>query len=266
MKRFKKTITLLTIPLATVSLNEARAAATVLYTNDFSTGSTSSSVRLYENSTDGTWYTDGTTNSGEPSLWQISGGTLNNPATYDASARDKPNEGLAAMGISVTTTDTSLTSVTLSFNYSIGTGTTLYFHAVGLQNLATKANTNPQIFNTQAINGSTQDGQREDNYTDISLFDGSDPSGAATDAQALTGTGVFTGTYDISAFSSSGSTGITSVADLDFIAVAFGANVTDYTGDGAYSIDNFTITAVPEPSATALLGLAGLAFAARRRR
>ncbi|MEZ7957082.1 MAG: PEP-CTERM sorting domain-containing protein [Rubritalea sp.] len=35
---------------------------------------------------------------------------------------------------------------------------------------------------------------------------------------------------------------------------------------GTTSIDNFSITAVPEPSSTALLGLGGLALIMRRRK
>jgi len=270
-------LSLLAVAIFSISSSVGTAHADLTLTSeDFTSSSITSSLRVFDNDADLGWHADFGTNSGLPSLWQISGGTLNNPATFDPNStpppsqtRDKPNEGTVGQLISVNSTDTTLNEIEFSFDYNVGTGTTLFFHAVGLVANTSFANANPQIFNTQAINGGTQDVQREANYTDISLFDGTDPNGGTNFAQALTGSGTFTGTFDLSQFASSTTTGITNVSDLDFVALAFGANVTDFTGAGAYSIDNFTveaISAVPEPSSFAVFAIAMVGFGFRRRR
>ena len=52
--------------------------------------------------------------------WSVSGGALTNAATAG---------GATHLINSVSSADTSLTQVTLSFNYSVGAGSTLYFYS-----------------------------------------------------------------------------------------------------------------------------------------
>lgn len=44
------------------------------------------------------------------------------------------------------------------------------------------------------------------------------------------------------------------------------ANAANYDGGGSWLMDNFTVTSIPEPSSTALLGLGGLVMILRRRK
>ncbi len=222
---------------------------TSLFEDDFSSSAVSGAFRLFQSNLDGDWQADFTSNSGNPTDWEISGGQLTNPGVEAG----KPSEGAVAKLFSVNQTDPNLTEVTISFDYSVGAGTTMYFHAIGLVNNPTFANANPQILNTQDQNGNIQETQREANYTDVSLFDGSDPTGNRSGAIALTGSGTYTGTFDLSAYP-----GISSVGDLDSIALAFGNDMTASDGSGAVSLDNVKVVATGSSSTTLrFLGNAG---------
>ena len=87
--------------------------------------------------------------------------------------------------------------------------------------------------------------------------------GAASTALSgeLTGTGTYSKTFSISGL---GIAGVTTAADLDYYLIQFAQEEDGLAG--TTSIDNFSITAVPEPSSTALLGLGGLALIMRRRK
>ena len=90
--------------------------------------------------------------------------------------------------------------------------------------------------------------------------------GGSNTANAVTSfvggtSGTFSQTYDISGFGG----GDFSIADVSNVLAVFTVNA-GAVGDGAISIDNFNMTAVPEPSSTALLGLGGLALMLRRKR
>ena len=58
-----------------------------------------------------------------------------------------------------------------------------------------------------------------------------------------------------------GATGITNLSELNYLEVGFKSNG---TGDG--TLDNVSVTAIPEPGSLALLGLGGLCVLKRRRR
>ena len=168
-------------------------------------------------------------------------------------------------------TNSNLEQLNFEFDYNLGAGTTLTFHAVGLVSLAGKPPytvANPQILNVHSQNGGIgQGGQLEENFTDINLKDGTEFTGStATGIVSLTGSGTFSQTINIAAFASSGTTGVTKVDDLEFIAVAFGLNFTNSDGSGAVVIDNFSITAVPEPTSATLFGVLIGCLGYRRRR
>ena len=237
----------------------------IVVTDDFSTNTVGVESRLRLEDEDEQWIRFST------SLWNVSGGTLNNPGTTAAI----PAEG-AVLRV-VDTNDIALstaTEITFSFDYVVGTGSTLYFHGTGLSGGTILAG-NTQLHNTGAQNGNIQS-QYDDaggnngsagDFTGINLGNGAvAPNGGSGGALSggLTGTGTFTQTIDISQF-----TGITDISDFQFLTFGFASNVTDNTGAGAISIDNFEFSvaeAVPEPtSAIALLGLFS-ALAVRRRR
>ena len=233
----------------------------IVVSDDFSMNTVGTNGRLRVEHTDDEWIAF------TSSAWNVSGGTLNNPGT----TTDNVSEG-AILRV-VDTDDITLpsaTEITFSFDYVVGTGATLFFHGTGLNNGSLAGTT--QLHNVGATNGNIQsqyDGSPtagQGDYSGINLGSGAAaPNGGSGGALsgALTGSGTFTQTIDISQF-----TGITDISDFQLITFGFGSNVTDTTA-GAISIDNFEFSvaeAVPEPtSAIALLGLFS-ALAVRRRR
>lgn len=191
--------------------------------------------------------------------WSVSGGALTSAATAGGSTH---------LINSVSSTDTSLNEVTLSFDYSVGAGSTLYFYST----LFTGEAANTMAARTSKIDGTYWANDFSQGWSSFSGFSGPEYnlSGGSTTtvstANAVTSfvggtSGTFSQTYDISGFGG----GDFSIADVSNVLAVFTVNA-DAAGDGAISIDNFNMTAVPEPSSTALLGLGGLAFALRRRR
>lgn len=76
----------------------------------------------------------------------------------------------------------------------------------------------------------------------------------------LTGSGTYSTTFSITSL---GITGVTTAGDLDYYLIQFAQ---DEDGNpGVTSVDNFSLTAVPEPSSLALLGLGGLLIVRRQR-
>ena len=87
-----------------------------------------------------------------------------------------PSEGAVGQLIQISdkTTDTSLTKIAVSFNYTVGTGSTLFFHLQGLTVNGSPA-ANEELANPTAQNGNIQNAA-ETEYGDMSLIDGSDPN------------------------------------------------------------------------------------------
>ncbi|MDF7826805.1 hypothetical protein P4B35_22450 [Pontiellaceae bacterium B12227] len=238
----------------------ASYADAILISDDFTSGSVANHNRFRPNQLD-TWGGFSST------LWNVSGETMNNAAT----ATDRDGEGGMGQVIKVSdkTTDTSLTKLSLSFDYVVGTGSTLYLHLVGY-----KTNGSPDageiLANTGATGGSIQN-QAETDYADMNLKDGSDPTGAPGNAIAFTGSGTYSHTFDLTAYTWSAdeapgvSGSIGSVVDFDLILAAFAANVTVTDGTGAISVDNFTLEAVPEPAVLSFIAIFGGGLLVSRR-
>ena len=230
----------------------ASQAAVTLIDDDFSS-STAENSRFNKPDIDtDTWVGSGG--------WSVSGGALTSAATTGQSTH---------LINSVSSTATYLDKVTLSFDYSVGAGSTLYFYStlftgeaaasMDARNSKTDGTYWANDFNTQW--GSSPNFRVGFAGPDYNLSGGG--VGGSNTANAVTSfvggtSGTFSQTYDISGFGG----GDFSIADVSNVLAVF----TITAGDGAISIDNFNMTAVPEPSSTALLGLGGLALALRRRR
>jgi hypothetical protein len=91
----------------------AAQAAVTLIDDDFSSSTAVADTRFNKGDID----TDSWRGNGD---WSISGGALTSAGTAGQSTH---------LINSVSSTDTSLTQVTLSFDYSVGAGTTLYFYS-----------------------------------------------------------------------------------------------------------------------------------------
>jgi hypothetical protein len=155
--------------------------------------------------------------------------------------------------------------VQVSFDYIVGAGDTLTAHFWAAQTGGV-AGTVSWITNNQGwLNGNS--GQNEDvssgGYDTFNLLDGdTTPDGVDHITGALTGSGTFTWSVDVSTL------GIAGVSDIGDIDTFFFAIAMNEAGGGTTSIDNLSITsAIPEPGTYALLGgLFALAHVMLRRR
>jgi hypothetical protein len=251
----------------------AHADITLIY-DDFDSSSISTDARLRLNHAGDGSGDDWKKFSGGPgtSLWNISGGptgNLNNPGT----TAGIPAEGAVGQLYTVTTADTTLTQLKFEFDYTVGTGSTLYFHANGLKTNGVPA-ANEILYNIGAQSGAIQD-LADGNFADINIFAGTDPNGAAVDAVSFAAgtSGTYNATFDLSAYTWEageaivGGTTVGNITSFDYLALLFASDVTDNTGAGAISIDNFRVTAVavPEPSSFAMF-LGGMSLLTMRRR
>jgi len=171
--------------------------------------------------------------------WSTASNTMSNPGLVTDD--DKGAHQLNSLDIS----DTSLTEITVSFDYSVGVGSTLYFYS----SLFTGELTNNFLLARLTKTGGTW--YANDFNADLTSFggfsgpeynlkDGSTPSGATDSALAsfVGGTsGTFSQTFDVSGFGGGGF----SMADVSHVLAVFTAG-TAAAGDGAMSIDNFRMT------------------------
>ena len=189
--------------------------------------------------------------------WSVSGGALTNAATAGGSTH---------LINSVSNTATWADKVTLSFDYAVGAGSTLYFYSTLFTGEAggnmdgRTSKTDGTYFANDFANGWS--GRIGFSGPEYNLGGGSTTS--SNTANAVTSfvggtSGTFSQSYDISGFGG----GDFSIADVSNVLAVFTVNT---AAAGAISIDNFNMTAVPEPSSTALLGLGGLALMLRRKR
>ena len=233
----------------------ASQAAVTLIDDDFSSSTTS-----VERFNAGDIDTDKWIGNGD---WSVSGGALTSAGTGGQSSH---------LINSVSSTATYLDKVTLSFDYSVGAGSTLYFYStlftgeaaasMDARNSKTDGTYWANDFNTQwGSSPNFRVGFAGPEYNlSGGLVGNSNTANAVTSFVGGT-SGTFSQTYDISGFGG----GDFSIADVSNVLAVFTVNA-GAAGDGAISIDNFNMTAVPEPSSTALLGLGGLALMLRRKR
>ena len=205
-------------------------AQETLVADDFSTSAVTSGARFKDTDIDtGNWNVRA--NSGP--AWSVSGGQLINPAV---STDDDKGAHLLN---TVSSADTTLTQVTVSFDYTVGEGSTLFFHS----HLLTGTNTvTGNMARTTATAGATfaQDFV-PDFPSGFNLKNGASISGAASASLASfegSTSGTFNQSYDISAFNGGGY----SLADVSAILAIFTID-SAAVGDGAVTIANLNVTA-----------------------
>lgn len=228
-------------------------AAVILINDDFSSNNTVVDTRFNKGEIDtNTWRGQGE--------WSASSGELTSAGTLAGSTH---------LINSVSSTDTSLTQVTLSFDYSVGAGSTLYFYST----LFTGEAASNMAGRTSKVDGTYFANDFASGWSGFNGFSGPEynlvggSTTTSSTANAVTSfvggtTGTFSQTYDISGFGDGGF----SIADVSNLIAVFTVTV-DAAGDGAISIDNFNMTAIPESGTYALLtGCFALASIMVRRR
>ena len=255
----KNNVKISSILLLTLASAQLSAATVTIYENDFESGTVASDARFSADDA------GGGLRAFNNSLSTIAGGVLSNPGT------ETNNLGEGAVGLVIGSTLTTENLITISFDYTVGAGSELFFHAQALTVNGTPA-ANEQLANTASLSGNIQN-IAEAEYADFNILTGDDvAANSANSAQTFAGgtSGTFTGTFDLSSYTFSadeeGFAGTAlAPADIDLFLFAFAQNVTDTT-DAGFTVDNFSVTAVPEPSSLLMscFGLLGLCLYRKR--
>ena len=263
MKNTMQVILLITVALFSLQSSQA---ATLIYSDTFDAASTpGSQFRIYENTINDGWQ-KAHAGGNVGSEWTISGGVASNSSALAATSYPNSKAAEAPLYNFFSGAGTTETHINISFDYSVASGDKLYAHLWGMTGISDDdgqivSNIEGSANGNVTLNATAGD---TDELTTYNLKDGAASGfGAASTALSgeLTGTGTYSKTFSISGL---GIAGVTTAADLDYYLIQFAQEEDGLAG--TTSIDNFSITAVPEPSSTALLGLGGLALIMRRRK
>ena len=247
----------------------AAEASVVLLQDDFTSSSvTTDSSRLYESDLDGGWNGAST---GGGSAWQVTGGIMQNASISGSGNYPTYMPAEGAIGQLFSTGGKGLSDedkIQVSFDYSVSSGDVLYVQFWGYTGTI---GTSDRVGNTESRYGMGN----EESFTSLDAFNmldgattGFGGSGGAffTISGGLDGvSGTYTTTVDLGTL---GISGVDEVADLSTFMFGVGKDEDGLVGTNSNitNIDNLSVTAVPEPSAAALLGLGSLSLILRRRR
>jgi len=237
-------------------------ASVVLFADSFDSGTVAEGGHSSSDIGSGVWEATGGT------LWTISGGALSNSG---GSGTARHNEGPIAQFLDISAfTDTSLNQLQLDVNFTTANASeTLYLHLRGYI-LGTVPGSPVSINNNAATNGNSwNDAHANTDWTIYNLHSGqlnnhpSDYSNAGAAYQMSDGTAgahALSDTFDMSGYA----TEANNIANFDYLGIII---TRDALGTSpSVSIQDFSLTAVPEPGSLALLGLGGMLIARRRRK
>lgn len=235
MKRIQNKMMTILVAL-TVTWVATAQASLVLVHDEFSSDSVKQvSYRYYdEYVNNGKWIK-------RDSNWSVVDGVLTNPAL---SATDDRGAHLIN---SVTTSDTSLTRVKVSFDYTVGEGSTLYLYTslfTGALQTSLQARITQQGGNTYLTDFNETTTWGGFPGPEYNLKNGNSPGNTTPNALAsFVGptSGTFTQTYDISGFGGGGF----SLTNVTHILCVFTVN-SAAEGEGAITIDNFDVRTPPQ--------------------
>ncbi|WP_162030931.1 PEP-CTERM sorting domain-containing protein [Lentimonas sp. CC19] len=259
------------LSLSAVSLCAALSshAAVTLISDDFTSGSVSSGGTVFSEVDTGWVQSTGT--------WAISGGSLTNTST-DTTAGDRAVAYMIDLsGLGLTASDTKLD---ISFDFTAQDSDALYFNLFGYNTTAIAASAGSSLINSGATNGNAwtsgagvdMNNPASDRWAITNLVTGAAQGpdapnvGEAAQAFSFGGTtgGSVSESFDLSTIVSGGATNL---AGYDYLVLTITRTVPTGLTSASVTIDNFNMTAIPEPGTYALLaGLAGLSAVMVRRR
>lgn len=243
MKRTKTGLAICMLMGLAISSN-----ADVIIVDDFTSTSTHNETRLRHDDAGTGWIKNASSD------WAISGGTLSNAGTVTNAISSE-----SAVGQVVDASGLAGDQVVISFDYTVDAGSTLYFALMGYKTNGSPAGNGEILANTGTLNANIQGDKGEADFGDINLIDGTDA--VNTPVLTFTGTGTYSLTVDLTTYAwhadelpgLSGS--LTDVSDFDLIMAVFASDVE--TAGAMTTIDNLSITSIPEPATLGLIAAFG---------
>jgi hypothetical protein len=215
----------------------------LLLYDDFSEGSVTTTFRIYENNIDTGWRKMTGYGSVTQSWWTIGNGVVSNTSAVAATGHPANTAAEAAVFQFFSNGAASDTHIDFSFDYSVGSGDTLYAHLWGCTGISDLDG--QFISNIEASHGGAV-WNEEGNSDELDVFnlkDGATSFNGGSDtaiAGPLTGSGTFSARIDVQGL---GMSGIDETGDLTYFMVAFGK---DEDGNpGATSVDNVSLSTSP---------------------
>ncbi|WP_372798115.1 hypothetical protein [Pontiella sp.] len=273
MKRTYKTALALTV-LGVVAAH----ADAILISDDFASGTIKGDLRIRTNQADGSWYNN--LKDGVSTDWEISDGVIKNAnTTPDVVA----SEGALSQVVATSGLSSTLTKLTLSFDYVVGASSTLKLALIGYTaNLQDGQSASTLLMNNGTANGALQNNtQAELRNGDMNLLTGGDYPQSMDNSLtfAANASGSYSASFDVTAYAwhadeavdanpanTPGLSGsIASIADFDYIALVI-VNDLSGTGGTTTSLDNVSlVAAIPEPAVLGLVAIFGGGLLVSRR-
>ncbi len=207
-----------------------------LIDDDFSSDTvTATSTRLFENQVDGDWITC------HDSEWMVVGGKLQNADTTAGTYPDaRPSESAVAQIVANTLGGSE---ITLSFDYDVAEGDTLYTHFWAHTGVV--SGSNKFVANIEPCDGvmhNTEGGTGLNTTLDAyNLKDGADDGWHGTPATSISGALTNSGSYTVTvSIAELGIPGIDSFSDFSHITLGFCKEEDGFAG--TTSIDNVLVT------------------------
>jgi hypothetical protein len=208
--------------------------------------------RFRENDIDGGWQACHASGGRPGSAWKITGGKLQNDAT-NTLALGYPNymPGVTPVVQAVTLAGRSGSSISLSFDYSVGSGDTLYVHLRGLTgefDLDDDFIANLEEGIGSGLSMSEVANPETDEISPVKKYNFKDGSqsmfGSSAAIAALTGSGTYTTTISVASL---GISGIDDISDFGYVLLSFQKNEDGAAGNT--TIDNVVLNSGSLPIA-----------------
>ena len=260
-KSFKLSAVALLLTIGTASVSQA---SIVILSDDFSSGSVTTTFRAYESNIDTGWRKAPGYGSVQVSEWTIASGVAGNASTVAGSGYPTTQPSETPLINFFSAAGSTETHLRFEFDYNVTGGDKLYAHLwaiTGTSDFDGEFVSNIEGAHSGNVNTTNNSGE----LTAYNLKNGATGGiGGASQAISgeLTGSGSFHKSFSIADL---GISGVTTAGDIGYYLVQISKDEDGTAGNT--SIDNFSLIAnVPEPSAFAMFGLVAAGLGFRRRK